>query len=143
MMSKPAGTVRAILLLCAATLVFGACGDEGSAGPDAGYSIHDIVGDPGEVVGKEVVVSGEVGDVFRPHAFTLKSDDGEAVLVVSPDPVVEGSVARVIGRVVETPVDAAEASPDIAAFLRDITDDSYQSAIIAREVDRLEGPGEF
>jgi hypothetical protein len=141
---SPSGkTARAIVvLLITATAVIGACGDDGSAGPDAGYSLQDIVADPADVVGKEVVVSGEVGDVFRPHAFTLQSDNGEAVLVVSPDQVVEGSVVRVNGRVVKTPVDAKETSPAVAAFVRAITDGSYEHAVIGREVDRLEGPGE-
>ncbi len=130
-------------MFAAATVAFGACGDEGSAGPDAGYTVGDIVADPGKVVGKEVVVSGEVGDVFRPHAFTLESEDGERVLVVSPDQVVEGSVARVTGRVVARPVDAAETSPAVAAFVRTISDDAYEHAIVAREVARLEGPGEY
>jgi len=117
--------------------------NEGSAGPDAGYSIEDIVDNPGDVVGNEVVVSGEVGDTYRPHAFTLESNEGEAVLVVSPDQVVEGSVARVTRRVVETPVGAAETSSDVAAFLRGITEATYEHAIVAREVARLEGPGEY
>ena len=142
-MSQSRKAARAIaVLLFAAMFVVGGCGDDGSAGPDAGYSIRDIVANPADVVGNEVVVSGEVGDVFRPHAFTLESEDGEAVLVVSPDQVVEGSVVRVNGRVVKTPVDAPETPPDIAAFVRGATDDSYEHAVIAREVDRLEGPGE-
>lgn len=134
--------VIVVVLLATAAFVVGACGDDGSIGQDAGYSIQDIVANPGAVVGKEVVVSGEVGDVFRPHAFTLQSDDGEAVLVVSPDQVVEGSVVRVNGRVVQTPVDAPETTPAVAAFLRGITDDGYKHAVIAHQVDRLEGPGE-
>lgn len=143
MMSRSRKAPRAIaVLLVGAMFVLGGCGDDGSAGPDAGYSIRDIVADPGDLVGKEVVVSGEVGDVFRPHAFTLQSEEGEAVLVVSPDQVVEGSVVRVNGRVVETPVDAPETSPDVAAFVRDVTDDRYEHAVIAREIARLEGPGE-
>jgi hypothetical protein len=143
-MTKSRRIIRPIIVLLAAmSVAFAACGDEGSAGPDAGYTVGDIVSDPGELVGKELVVSGAVGDVFRPHAFTLESDDGKGVLVVSPDQVVEGSVARVTGRVVTMPVEAEETSPDVAAFVRSIPDDTYEHAIVAREVDKLEGSGEY
>ena len=135
----------AVLLVCATAIFAGGCGDEGSAGPDAGYSIDDIVANPTEVVGKEVVVSGEVGDVFRPHALTLESEGGEAVLVVGEDlvRVAEGAVARAIGRVVETPFGRGEVPADIAAFLGDVTEHGYRHAIVATEIQILDGPNEF
>ena len=145
---RPAETwgpaVVAWSVLAVAALV-GACGDEGSAGPDAGVTIEDIISDPGEHVGQEVAVSGEVGEVFRPYAFTLESGDTDSVLVVSSArlQVVEASVVRAIGRVARTPISSEQASPDVAAFVRDVAKQSHDHVIVASEVHTLEEPGQF
>lgn len=52
-------------------------------------------------------------------------------------------MVRAVGRVVETPVDGGKLPPDIAAFVRDVTEDRYRHAIVASEVHILDGPNEF
>ncbi len=141
-----ASRLRILALSVLAVAAFtGGCDDEGSAGPDAGVTIEDIISEPGDHLRQEIAVSAEVGEVFRPYAFTLKSGDTDAVLVVSSDrvQVLEASVVRAIGRVVETPIDPEEASPDVAAFIRNVVkEEHYEHAIVASEVHTLQEPGE-
>ena len=64
------------VLLLAIVLVGVSCGDQGSAGPEAGYTLADIVARPAELDGREVAVSASVSDVARPYAFRLATGDG-------------------------------------------------------------------
>lgn len=73
--------VALLLLACAGFL--GACQAEE---PNTGVTIDDIVDNPQDYVGQTVTVSGEIGRVYGPNAFTLGSDAalGEGILVIIP-----------------------------------------------------------
>ncbi len=114
METKPAGdggapkwiwwVAGAIGLVILAIILWQLFDEEQSAGPEAGVTISDITDNPEEYYDSTVTVSGEVGELIGPRAFTIGTEDdlggGEGVLVVSGDPalnLVEGMPVQVIG----------------------------------------------
>lgn len=98
---------RPLALFVAATLsivlAIGACSTGDSAERDEGVSVNDITNADAdtlreEFVGDEITVSGEIGEVLSPAAFTIGDDD---LLVVGPTPVdpKEGLEVRITGTV--------------------------------------------
>lgn len=63
-----------------------------SAGRAVGVGVADIVDDPGEFYGKNLTVSGLVGEVVAPNAVTIGGQDGvfeEELLIVGAQPLPE------------------------------------------------------
>ncbi len=77
--------VGAIVLVTVVFVLFQLFNEERSAGPEVGVTVSDIADNPQEYYGSEVTVSGEVGELIGPRAFTIGTQDdasGGALLVI-------------------------------------------------------------
>jgi hypothetical protein len=63
----------------AAMFFFAACGEDETAGPEAGITVGDVTDEPADFTGETVMVSGAIGDIVGQRAFTLE-DDGLLVV---------------------------------------------------------------
>ncbi len=120
---------------------------EPSAGPEEGIGISDITENPQEYYGQDVNVSGEVGEILRPRAFTIGTQDeaaGGTLLVVGAremSQILEGQelegneVAQVQGTVREFNI--TEIEDEIGADLDDGAFEEFEGepVIVADTVD--------
>ncbi len=121
---------------------------EPSGGPEEGASISNITENPQEYYGQDVTVSGEVGELIGPNAFTIGNQDeaaGGTLLVVGANELsqileegqeLEGNeVAQVQGTVREFIV--AEIEDEIGYGLDDGLFEEFEGdpAIVANAVD--------
>lgn len=104
-------TERAIALAILA-VVLPACNQ--SAGPNAGTTVSEIVNEPtADLIGKTVIVSGEVDKVIGPKVFTIEGDrlfNDPEVLVVNAtgSPIIKDILVQVTGTVREFVVSEIE-----------------------------------
>lgn len=76
-------TVGMLALMLAAAVLLASCGGEeaegtdgeGSERPRVGVTLTDITENPEEFIGADVTVSGEVGDLVGPQAFTIGGEE--------------------------------------------------------------------
>lgn len=123
--------IGAVVLAILAFVLIQLFNEEQSAGPEAGVTVSDIADNPQEYYGSTVTVSGEVGELIGPRAFTLGAEDdlgGGSLLIVGAqqllqimegeaDEITAQDVAQVTGPVRE--FNLAEVEDEIGADLDD------------------------
>ncbi len=123
------GATILVVVVVAGIVLFQLFNEEPSAGPEVAAEISDITDDPYEYYGSTVTVSGEVGEIIDPRAFTIGTQDelvGGNLLVVGAQElpqIIEGDaneisaqdVAQVTGPVRE--FDITEIEEEIGANL--------------------------
>jgi hypothetical protein len=79
------GAIILVVLVVVAFLLWQLFNEERSAGPETAATISDIVDDPQTYYGNTVTVSGEIGELIGPRAFTIGTQEelgGGTLLVV-------------------------------------------------------------
>jgi len=139
----------AIGLVILAIILWQLFAEEQSAGPEAGVTVSDITDNPSEYYDSTVTVSGEVGELIGPRAFTIGTQDdlgGGTLLVVGAQQlpnIIEGEaeeiaaedVTQVTGPVRE--FNLAEIEDEVGADLDDGLFAEYEGdpAVVANTVD--------
>ncbi len=148
----PRPALRLLGLLPALSLVLGACGSGGTAGPEKGLAVEQLrerdLYDDGldTYVGRTVTVSAEVAQVVTPSAFEIAGEGGpKPILVITTATtaprISDDSVVKVTGRVRELAI--AEAERELGVDLDDAALAEYvdEHVIVADVVEVLPGAG--
>lgn len=141
--------IGAVLLAILAFVLIQVFNEEQSAAPEAAVTVSDIADNPQEYYGSTVTVSGEVGELIGPRAFTIGAEDdlgGGSLLVVGAqqlpqimegeaDEITAQDVAQVTGPVRE--FNLTEVENEIGAELDDALFAEFEGepAVVANTVD--------
>ncbi len=139
----------AIALVILAVILWQLFAEEQSAGPEAQVTVSDITDNPQEYYNSNVTVSGQVGELVGPRAFTIGTEDdvgGGTLLVVGAQQlpeIIEGEaeeiaaddVVQVSGPVQEFNI--AEVEDEIGFDLQDglFSDFEGRPVVVANTVD--------
>jgi hypothetical protein len=139
----------AIALVILAVILWQLFAEEQSAGPEAAVTVSNITDNPQEYYGSTVTVSGQIGELIGPRAFTIGTEDdvgGGTLLVVGAkqlpeiiegeaEEVATGDVVQVSGPVQEFNI--AEIEDEFGFDLEDGLFSEYEGdpVVVANTVD--------